>query len=154
MAGKPSKQRYTPVEKRLVSEFIHAQYPGALMWERPRLGAYRPPKHGTEPKKMDIVWSKVTSHYADAIVYPGDRLIIVEGKIKGDVKAVGQLELYAELVPKTPEFEVLGELDIEKVLVCAHITADDRLWIQKRGVDVHIYAPQWAILYLEQRSMR
>lgn len=154
MATTSAKREYHPVEKRLVSEYVRQRWPGALVWERPRLGPYKPPAFGTEERAVAEMWGQVTRRYPDAIVGEDHTLWIIEGKVIGDAAAVGQLEHYKELLKDTEEFKLYRTDEIKLLLVCYQITDELRKWIEERGIEVDTYSADWLERYLLKRQYR
>lgn len=145
----PNKRDWTPREMRLVSEYIarfFSQYESRI---HIHLGSTLPRVGGrfiSEPEKRLI---GVFRRWADAVVILPDRLILIEGKILPQPGVISQLNLYAELIPKTPELGEARNLPVEKLLLCA---IEDRLitdLAQREGIRVVVFIPPWLDDYLK-----
>lgn len=95
------------------------------------------------------IW-KSWSRYVDAIVIPPDRLIAIEAKIMADVGAVSQLELYAQLIPKTADLAQYVGRPIELRIVTASADPEFVSFAQSKGIGVDVYRPPWAVDYIYQ----
>jgi RecB family endonuclease NucS len=148
------KREYHQVEKRLVADFVREHYAGLPVWDRIRLGPYKSPVHGTQEERKQAVWDDVVRRWADAVVFDGEALHIIEGKVIADAQVAGQLEHYAELIRETPEFSAFEGAKIHLVVVAAQVAEDIKSWLEARGIEVYIYLPDWMEKYLEQRKYR
>jgi len=126
-------RKYFPKESRLVYEWLQKNYPRCLQWRRVRLG----------PIPKGDIFYQVVRRWADAVVFCGDKVIIVEAKIKADAGALGQLELYRELFPKTPEFSQLKDYPIELVFLTAFRDPQLEKLAKKKGIRYVVYCPKW-----------
>jgi RecB family endonuclease NucS len=155
MATPTDKKRpYRRIEKRLVSDFVRDRWPGASVWDRIRLGPYKSPTFGTVEERMQQAAKIVKQRWADAIVFTGDELIIVEGKVIADANVAGQLKHYSKLIRETPEFEVYNDAPLRLVLVAAKVADDIRTFLQEEGIETVIYRPDWAEQYILERELR
>lgn len=99
-------------ESDLINDYLKKKYPTKLQWRRVHVGPL--------PDTEDARFYKVTQRWADAIVFDAEaeEIIIIEAKLRTDAGAIGQLELYAELFPTTPQFNSLRTKQIRKVFLC------------------------------------
>lgn len=90
------------------------------------------------------VWRR----WADAIVFDGRKLILIEAAIRPDPGYISKLELYADLIPETPELMQYAGWPVVKLLVYA-IEDPAVLRLAKRhGVRTAKYVPSWMPSYL------
>jgi len=151
MAGRPNQQ----AEMRLVAEWVARTYPDATWRTRVRLGSLSP-QLGLEVR--DEAEARLVhgafARWADAVVELEDRLLLIEAKLVAHPVAVAQLELYARLIPYTPDFISLAPKPVESVLLYA---VEDPLVVQmarERGIRSVQYHPSWVDEYLESLHRR
>jgi len=140
----------------MVSEYLAKFYPNDETRTRVRVGSYPSALHpellsGGEQRALGV-WRR----WADAIVIMPDRLILIEAAIRPSPGDISQLELYAYLLPKTPELAEHKDKPIEKVLLYA---LEDPVLVRmarERGIRIVYFHPSWideylAILYPHER---
>lgn len=127
-------------EGRLVNEWLWKTYPTKPQWKRVRLGQ--------TPNKEEAKYYKVLLRWADAIVINGTEVIIIEGKIRPEFGAIGQLEAYRELFKVTPEFMEYWHNTIKLVLLCAWEDENVKTECERKGIEYVFYQPEWIKTYL------
>lgn len=100
-------------ESRFVNKWLWVYHRDKPQWRRTRLGAL-------PDKEMSALYS-VTLRWADAIILDGNELVIVEAKLNPVAGAIGQLELYRELIRATPEFDRFSNLPIKLVFLTTRL---------------------------------
>jgi len=88
------KQKRTNWERILAYEYIKTNYANIPHWIRVEVG---PLPEGDNP----LLFSRLR-RWADAIIIMPDHIKVLECKMKADVSVIGQVLLYASLVPQTP----------------------------------------------------
>lgn len=78
-----------------------------------------------------------------------DRLLLIEAAIRPNPGKLSQLELYAMLVPHTPELAKYRHLDVELVLLYAIEDPALILLARRKGITTIYYRPEWLDSYLE-----
>lgn len=146
---KPHKRNWAPREYRLVAEFVSEFYPEYESRTHVHLGSTPPRLKGRFAKPEDERLVGVFRRWADAIVMMPDRLILIEGKILPQPGVISQLNLYARLLPKTPELQEHKDKPIERVLVCAIPDPLLNAMCREEGIRVVIYRPKWVLTYLK-----
>jgi len=126
-------------EIRFLNEWLRLKYPTALIWKRVRLGPIPDKKLGN--------LLKITLRWADAVVYDGEKVIIIESKLRPDLGAISQLKEYGRLFYETPEFEMLRDKPVELHLLLPYEWKDMVAAAQREGIIVDIFKPAW--LYKE-----
>lgn len=134
------------VEKRLVNEWLWEKHRNDAQWKRVRLG----PLPNVKYARM----YKVLLHWADALVFDGNQLILIEAKIRPDPKAIGQLEFYKQQLEKTPEFSQYMKYPIKLVLLTTLEDRNVRAFAAERDIDYEIYSPPWVKAYWAARVAR
>jgi len=134
-------------EAEYVAEYCSQAFPGIAVVYHARLGTWPGPLTAGELTEEEQAMLRVRMRWADAVVILGDKLIVVEGKLRASefLKGLGELQVYTHLLKVTPEFEkfkdrpVVGRLllPIEDPVVMA-IT-------RQQGIETAVYKPTfWA----------
>lgn len=145
----PGKRDWQPRERRLVSEFCREFYPDDEIRFHVRLGSIPRRFKGKYLSEAEERLIGVWRRWADAVVFRPDRLVLIEAKIVPKPGVISQMEVYEELIPKTPEFAEHVHKPIEKLLLCA---VEDPVVTRKareRDIRVVIFHPLWVDDYLE-----
>ncbi len=145
MADKPRK-KFLPRESRLVAEWLERTHPNALQWKRVRLGPIAP---GKDPKYYGIL-----RRYCDIIVKVGTSIMLIEAKMRPNPTAVGQLLLYRDLFPQTPEFTEYHELPIHLVFLTTVEDPVVKAMCGELDISYAVYGPPWAMEYLEELAAK
>jgi len=115
----PPNRSYTPWEIMMIGEWVAETFPDVSWATNVRLGPLIPRNRDGQftPEEMRLlgVWRR----RVDALVYLSDRLLVVEAVLRSDPGKLSILEVYARLVPQTPELEPYLHLPIQKVLLYA-----------------------------------
>jgi hypothetical protein len=133
----------------LLSEWVAATYPHALIFTRIRLGAGPPLPEGVELGSPEHRAMSHWRRWADAVVIDDTTLRVIEAKIRPDVGVIGQLELYIRLVPSTWELRDYADRRIVPVLLCAVHDPQLAALAGEKGFEYHIYKPEWVDAYLD-----
>ena len=131
-------------EAKFVNDWMKINHPNVLQWSRVRLGLL---PEGGIGKMMNV-----TQRYADKIFLEDDTLFIVEAKLRKQVGAIAQLELYKQLLPDTPEFSSLKGYPIRLILLAPRKDPDLVQMCEAREIAYEIYTPNWVIASLEESS--
>lgn len=143
-----SKRQWQPREMRLVSEWIAETYPDYPSQTRVRLGPIRTELQGVELTDAELRGLGVWRRWADAIVFMPDRLVLIEAKIRPGPGDISQVELYEDLIPKTPELKEHKGKRIEKLLLYAIDDKAIAAMAKRRGIRVVLFHPSWVDEYL------
>jgi hypothetical protein len=140
------------LEERLTSEYMVAKHPNARHRIRVRLGPLPPEaeKAAAEgfPPKMYVV----VNHWADGIAIYPDKIVLIEAKLKLSPDALGQLQVYEQLLPKTPELAADAEKKHQLELIYVQGDPETEACAQRQGITCVRFAPDWAVqAYLERR---
>jgi len=126
-------------ESRFINEWLMLKFPTALRWKRVRLGPISDKKLGS--------LLKITLRWVDAVVYDGEKVYIIEAKLRSDMGAISQLNEYYRLFGETPEFSLLKDKPREKILLIPYRWHDLITAAHREGIKVEIFKPRW--LYRE-----
>ena len=148
----PEAEKYKPRETRLVAEYVLKQY---APWQKifsPRLGPIPPELTEKVGKEQAASLYRVYRPYPDALVITSASLILIEGKIRASVEAVGQLLLYKKLIPVTPELAQYSMLRIDLEIVTPWPNPTLEYAIHDYGIKLVVFHPNWIAEYLEHKQ--
>lgn len=141
MGRGPARSAYG--ETRLVSEYMAAAFPDALVKERVRLGPIVSLTPEAELTDAELKMQGVFRRFADAIAVTKTHLVVVEGKMRSTPGAVAQLHLYESLLDDTFELYDYRNLPHRLIhVVCIEDPAVTRM-AEKFDVEVVVYKPDW-----------
>lgn len=130
-------------EARLVNEWLAQFHPSALQWKRVRLGAV--------PNQELSSAYKVILRWCDAVYIENDIVYILEAKLRPNAGAIGQLEHYQELFPRTPEFQAFSEWPVEMVLLSGFLDLEIKRLCMKKGIHWELFQPTWVKDYFKEK---
>ena len=143
-------RKWQPRELLMLSEWLSETYQGYEYRTRVRLGRIQPrvesPGLTDEERRMIGVHRR----WADAVVLMPDRVVLVEAKIRPQHGVISQLELYARLLPHTPELGRHASLPIEMVLLYAIEDELINVLAREKGIRCVFYEPAWLPEYLDE----
>ena len=141
---------WQPRETRLLSEWVAKNYPNDRAMYRVRLG--RPPSWAApsiaEGAPPEIY--KIYQRWADAIIIREKELILVEAKIRPAPGVISQINLYAQLLPKTAEMAQFMDRPIRKIILMAMRDPEVEELAAVDGIEIQIYSPDWVNDYLKE----
>ena len=123
------------IEARFVSHYIAENFPRCLTWKRVRLG----PARFTEEEKL----YQILRRWADAVVFDGAKVYIIEAKIRPKPEGVAQLELYTRLFPQTPEFYQLRDMPVVGIYLTALTDKGIKELCEEKGFRYVVYQPDF-----------
>lgn len=141
---------------RMLGEWLEKEYHGHYYATRVRLGtppaALLTPDMPEEEVRMLGVWRR----WADGLVVLPDRMVLIEAAIRPDPGDISKLELYAYLLPHTPEYREHRDKPVDLVLLYC---LEDPILValaRRKGIRTVYYRPKWlddylAILYPRER---
>jgi hypothetical protein len=154
-APKPRKKRYE-WEAQYVADYVARKYPGVPCRLHARIGTPPEPATGMELEPAERNLLRVKMRWADAIVFLPDRTVVIEGKLRASelLKALGELELYVHLLPRTPEYAHLlaDRIDGQILTPIADPTVDSLA--RRKGFRLVVWSPPWLDEYLASISHR
>jgi len=103
----------------MVSDYLATYYPLARAMTRVRLGSIPTTELTPLLEEHEVRMMSVFRRWADAIVITSDTLILIEAAIRPEPGDVSKIELYARLLPHTPELKPWLTLKREYQLVYA-----------------------------------
>jgi len=122
-------------EAKLVNDYLWAKYRDFPQWKRVRLGPL--------PNVELARFYKVALRWADAIVATDEEIVLIEGKMKPTPSAVGQLEMYADLFRRTPEFGKYKDMRIKLVLLTTRDDEELKKFCSRKSIDYIVFTPAW-----------
>jgi hypothetical protein len=150
----PNKVRYVYGETRMLTEYLAWSYPGAIVWERLRLGPLQPTSsaEGLSPEELSMMG--VFRRWADAVAVTRDELVLIEGKMRSEPGAVAQLLLYRDLVSLTPELNDYRDRRLVLELVVAVEDPAVRRLCDQQGIRHRVFRPDWLAQWSAGRHRR
>lgn len=134
---------YVQRESRLVSEWMARTFPRAELRTRVRLGALDSALDDANLTEAQLRHLGVFRRWVDGLAIERAAVHLVEGKVAGTPGALEQLDLYARLLPLTPELAELRGRRIQRHLVWAIPDPVIEAMARERGILVHVYYPRW-----------
>jgi hypothetical protein len=153
-AARPQRQQR---ERRLLAEWLALHHPDEPTQQQVRLGAFTPSISTDGLDRTEIKALGVWRRFADAIVYRRTELLLIEASIPADVGYVSRLELYARLVPLTPELAPYLDRPVALLYLCAIEDPIVTAIAREHGIRVEVYFPPWAVEFTatyESRKQR
>lgn len=147
--ARKNKRAWQPREMQMVVEWLTKAHSGDAWITRVRLGSPRSavPRPDMTPAERAMVG--VWRRWADALIILPDKLILVEAAIRPNPGKIGQLELYARLLPHTPEFSQYRDRKIELLLLYSIEDPALILLAREKGIRCVQYIPTWLPDYLK-----
>jgi len=147
-------RKYEPREMRLCGEFVREFFPGDRVKHQVRLGRPRP---GASPSLIPIEYNWAAYKRrpaADALVIRPHEQVLIETYIKIDLGKVSQLQIYAKLLPNTPDADWDTTLPIRLMIVGALEDPTLTQHARDNGIEFRLYRPDWVNAYLAVLSPR
>ena len=136
-------RRYRTWEHQYLGEWLAQFRPGARALTHVHLGPIQPAmaREGLDAAELRGLgpWRR----WADALVILPDRIEIIESKIMQTVGQTAQLQLYAALLPDTPELAEFRGRRIEMVAVVALSDPAATYQARQAGIQVVVWPPPW-----------
>lgn len=141
-------------ETRLLNEYLVAEYKGAIVYPRLRLGAAMPLTPGEALDESELRMVGVLRRWADAVVITDQELVVIEAKVRAAPGAASQLLLYDELVPFTPELRpYLSRRRVLELVYAVEDPAVSRV-CERLGIRCRRFVPAWLPEYTAQLHRR
>jgi len=147
-------RKYEPREMRLCAEFVQEFFPGDRVKFQVRLGKPRP---GATPSAIpiDYNWAAYKRRpAADALVIREHEQVLIETYIKIDLGKVSQLQIYAKLLPNTPDADWDTKLPSRLLIVGALEDPTLTQHARDNGIEFRLFRPDWVNAYLNVLSPR
>ena len=92
---------------------------------------------------------------ADAIVFDGDVVWIIEAKLEAELAGAAQLTMYRSRLPSTPKLvdRVAGK-QIKTLLVVGRESRNLEDLCRELGHEIVIFQPPWAAIYMAERGIK
>ena len=141
---------WQPRETRLLSEWVSKTYPDDEVRYRVRLGELPPWAKKSIEEGAPAAIYKVYQRWADAIIIREKEIIIIEAKIIPEPGVISQIKLYAQLLPKTPEFSNFRERPTRLIILLAMRDPEIELLATSEGIEIVVFSPDWVTDYLKE----
>jgi hypothetical protein len=150
----PGRRRYRTWEQQFLGEWMARYRPDARVLTHVRLGPIRPATQGVQFSALEMQALGLWRRWADALVILPDRLELVEAKILQSPAQNAQLELYAHLLPDTPELVEFRGRRLDKVALVALEDPAATFQARKAGIQVIVWRPPWMDEWMAARDAR
>jgi hypothetical protein len=142
-------RKYEPREQRLCAEFVQKFFPGDRVKFQVRVGKPR-----ASSQYSDIPVSENLAAYnrrpaADALVIRDQEQILIETYIKIDLGKVSQLQIYAKLLPGTPDADWDLKLPLRLMIVGALEDPTLTQHARESGIEFRLFHPPWVDAYFD-----
>lgn len=143
------RRSYISWEARFLGEWLTTHRPEARVLTHVRVGPISPslstlPLSAAEMRAIGL-WRR----WVDALVILPDRMELVEAKMLQSAAQISQLELYAHLLPQTPELEEFRGRPVDKIALVA-VEDPAATYIARRvGIRVIVSPPDWLEEWIE-----
>ncbi len=141
-------RKYEPRESRLCAEFVREFFPGDRVKFQVRLGRPRP---GLTPSPIPLEFNFAAYKRrpaADALVIRERQQVLIETYIKIDLGKVSQLQIYAKLLPNTPDADWDKTLPLRLLIVGALEDPTLTQHARENGIEFRLFRPAWVDGYL------
>ena len=133
---------YVRREALLLEEWVKKTYPDKLQWFRVRLG---PAVFKGEEKLYQML-----RRWANAVVFTGKEVLIIEAKMRPMPEGIAELELYRDLFPQTPEFKAFWKYPVKLIYLTTWEDKAIKGLCEKKGIEYVVYRPPWAEEYIRK----
>lgn len=140
-------------QTRLTAEWMALEYPGGGYTLNARLG---PPLDGLASSiglERALRESAPWRPRVDALAVESGRVVLVEAEIRQVRNAVGNLLVYRNLVPSTPELREHWSKPVEMVLLTPWTNATIDAMARTAGVRMELFAPPWIADYVAELQL-
>lgn len=148
----PARPRrpYVQRDRRYVVEFVDQYWPRNRAYFNLRMG--EPPIAMAQalPGLNIDRYARVFKKTCDAVVITEDEIILIEGELRRPVEGLGELLVYRDLIPTTPELRPYLPRGIRTILVCPLADPTMSLQLQEQRVELAIFKPKWVEDYLKE----
>lgn len=145
----------TPLgEMRLIGEYVARTYGDATIFLRLRLGQLEPGPGAGDLSESERRTYNVYRRWADAVIVRPSELILIEAKMRAEPGVVAQLDLYARLLPYTPELRPYLNRPLVKELLVAIEDPVVSMLAREQGIRVSVYLPPWFGAWAAHRRRR
>ena len=147
-------RNWQPREQKLLAEYLTKFYPKDIHMTRVRLGAIEPEAKYPDLTEREVAALGVWRRWADAVVITKRKMILIEAAIRPDTGEASKLEVYADLLPLTPELRPYLGLPLHLELVYAVYDAVVIHYCEKHGIRCVFFCPDWILDYLKELHPR
>jgi len=141
---------YKPRERRYIVEWAEKRFPDCEKRFNVPLG---PIPEGIVQEFGPLKAARIYRPWrpdVDAIIICPGKIILAEAEIKNPRSAIGDLVVYRDLLPKTPELKRYLDRPIEVWMVIPWVTTWVRETAAEKGINIDIFIPDWLQEYVEE----
>jgi hypothetical protein len=141
-----------PRERRLIAEWARERHPDDRVWLNTPVGVVSELELDAVDTTKQLARLRSWRLKADAIVVTGTTLKVVEAKIVSVKNGLGDLMLYRELIPDTPELQPFLPRQVECWLVAPWVTDYIVRLAERLNILIDVYNPAWVRDYVIEHS--
>lgn len=149
-----SSRPWTQRERRLLAEWLATAHPGAFVQSQVFLGRSEPSPMLGALTEAEIRRLGGNRRWVDAVVIDATTVHLYEAKIRLEVKAIAELDLYNRLFPFTPEFATWKDWPRQLHLLYAIEDPVVLAIAREDNILAHLYHPPWVDDYLKELAAR
>jgi len=142
-------RKYEPREQRLCAEFVQQFFPKEWVKYQVRLGRPRASEQYTGIQLSENLAAYNRRPCADALIMRAHELVLIETYLKIDLGKVSQLQIYAKLLPGTPELAGVASLPVRLLIVGALEDPTLTQHARDNGIEFHLFRPSWVDAYFD-----
>ena len=145
---------YRQIEKLFLSDFCAERLPGYELHLNCPVGPLIPSQWDELLEPVEKRMLNVYRYRADCVAVGSRDVWIIEAAIRFKADHVGKLILNAALYRITPEFEKVQGRNLKLLALGSLFDAGAVLMLQRCGVELYYYRPQYVLDYLESLEFR
>ena len=153
-AGPRGPRHYRSWEHAFLGEWVARSRPNARVLTHVGLGPIRPATTDPQLDAAELLGLSPWRRWADALVIEPDRMELIEAKILQTVAQTSQLELYAHLLPDTPELAEFRGRRIDKIALVAIADPAATFMARSVGIQVVVWRPPWIDEWMAVKEAR
>jgi hypothetical protein len=141
---------YIQRERRYVIEWASITYPNYKAFFNLRVGlapeAMRAQYPGIDVERLGRVFKK----FVDYVGVGEKEVLLVEGKLRTPITAIGQLIIYRDQLFTTPEMQPYKGMPLRTILLCPVNDPSLDLMLRDVRIEKAFYRPAWVYQYLKE----
>lgn len=144
------RKPYVQRDRRYVVEFVNEYFPHDRAFFNLRMG---PAPLGVVEKYPGIDvdrYARVWKRTCDAVVVTKDEIVLIEGELRRPVEGLGELLVYREHIPGTPELRPHLGKRVRAILVVPIPDPTLDMLVKEHNIEIVIFRPKWVEDYLRE----
>ncbi len=141
---------YVQRDRRYIQEWVLRFFPSYIHFFNMRLGQ-APPQIATQHPTLNIDrWARVWKKTADYVGVGPEEIILAEGELRRPVEAIGELQVYRDLLSTTFDLRPYLNRPVKTYLVCPVDDPTLDLRLHELGIIKAVFRPPWVEDYLRE----